>query len=670
MCGIFGFIQTAGCRIKNDIATELLKRLCLLSESRGKDASGLIGVSTRTIRTVKRPVRARDFLASAEFATFINDTIQELGPDAPAVFLGHTRMVTNGDSERHSNNQPCFGQHTACIHNGIVVNDRAINDALELGIAPGTVDTQTIIALSERFHTESTSFSEALKKTYTLIKGANSTAFVHTELDNLFLASANGSLYVAESPHGDMILFASEKYIVEAALSQRGLNIPSSERFAVRQIPPRTMCHVDYSGPALGMGYQTLEDAAHAPDSRSRTTRTLHDYPPPPQRNVDQKRYTGTYAELEALCNIDTAPITAMRRCSKCLLPESFPFIEFDAEGVCNYCHSYVPWTPHGTAQIRNRLAPVRSRNGTPDCLVPVSGGRDSSYALHCICKELEMTPVAYTYDWGMVTDLARRNISRMCGELGIEHVLVSANIRQKRLNIRKNVLAWLKKPHLGAVTLFMAGDKPYYYYAYMLRRQMNIKYTLLGANHLERTDFKVGFCDIDERFGKQRHYSLNLTNKLRLLGFFGKQFITNPSYLNSSLLDTALGFASYYILPCDYISLYDYIPWDEQTINETLINTYDWETATDTKSTWRIGDGTAAFYNYIYYKMAGFSENDTFRSNQIRQGILTREEGMALAHNDNTPRVDSIKWYCDTIGISPHDAIRTINAAKTLYMK
>jgi hypothetical protein len=669
MCGIFGFIQTASSRSRKDISLDLLKRLCLLSESRGKDASGIIGVSPQNIRTLKRSVRAAELLASREFDTFYQDTSCELGPESPCVYLGHTRMVTNGDSERHSNNQPCLGSHAVCIHNGIVVNDLQLNHSLELGISADTVDTQVIISLAERFYPESESFSDALKKVYGVIKGANSTAFVQAGLDNLFLASANGSLYVAESPLGDMLLFASERYIVEAVLEQRGLHIDSRDQFTVRQILPRTMCCISFCEPVLHLDYLSLEEARTVADTPASVVRGLYDYPPAQARQVYSKPYSGTYAELEALCRFDTSPIEEMRRCTKCLLPESFPFIEYDADGVCNYCHSYIPWKPQGAEAIREILEPVRSSKA-PDCLVPVSGGRDSSYALHCICKELGMNPVAYTYDWGMVTDLARRNISRMCGELGIEHVLVSANIRQKRLNIRKNVLAWLKKPHLGAVTLFMAGDKPYYYYAYMLRRQMNIKYTLLGANHLERTDFKVGFCDIDERFGKDRHYSLNLVNKFRLLGFFGKQFLKNPSYLNASLLDTALGFASYYILPCDYISLYDYLPWDENVINDTLINTYDWETAPDTKSTWRIGDGTAAFYNYIYYKMAGFSENDTFRSNQIRQGILSREEGMELINSDNTPRVDSIKWYCDTIGIDPHMAIRAINAARTLYPK
>ncbi len=82
------------------------------------------------------------------------------------------------------------------------------------------------------------------------------------------------------------------------------------------------------------------------------------------------------------------------------------------------------------------------------------------------------MNPVAFTYDWGMVTDLARRNQARVCGKLGVEHIIRSADITAKRRYVRKNVEAWLKKPELGMVTLFMAGDKEFYAHARQLRKE------------------------------------------------------------------------------------------------------------------------------------------------------------------------------------------------------
>jgi hypothetical protein len=88
--------------------------------------------------------------------------------------------------------------------------------------------------------------------------------------------------------------------------------------------------------------------------------------------------------------------------------------------------------------------------------VVAFSGGRDSSYGLHLLKEKFGMQPITFSYDWGMVTDLARRNQARMCGKLGIEHIWISANIKEKRANIRANVLAWLKKPDLGIIPLFM----------------------------------------------------------------------------------------------------------------------------------------------------------------------------------------------------------------------
>ena len=117
-----------------------------------------------------------------------------------------------------------------------------------------------------------------------------------------------------------------------------------------------------------------------------------------------------------------------------------------------------------------------------------------------------------------------------------------------------------------------------------------------------------------------------------------------------------------------DYYHLFDFWRWDENEINETLINSYDWEIAKDTKTTWRIGDGTAAFYNYIYYTVAGFSEHDTFRSNQVREGDISRDEALSLALDENKPRFQNLRWYLDCVDLEFSDVISRINKIPKLY--
>jgi glucosamine--fructose-6-phosphate aminotransferase (isomerizing) len=114
---------------------------------------------------------------------------------------------------------------------------------------------------------------------------------------------------------------------------------------------------------------------------------------------------------------------------------------------------------------------------------------------------------------------------------------------------------------------------------------------------------------------------------------------------------------------------LFDYIEWNEKTIDDCLTH-YEWERACDTDCTWRIGDGTAALYNYIYLKIAGFTEHDTFRSNQIREGQLSRQKALELVMNENQPRYSNIEWYCNVVGVDTSEVIKCIDNEVSLYEK
>lgn len=158
------------------------------------------------------------------------------------------------------------------------------------------------------------------------------------------------------------------------------------------------------------------------------------------------------------------------------------------------------------------------------------------------------------------------------------------------------------------------------------------------------------------------------MAKKSILLAYYAQQYLRTPAYFNRSLLDTMGAFLSSFFVQRDYVQFCQYILFDEEEVNRTLREEYDWELAPDTKSTWRIGDGTAPFYNYIYYTVAGFTENDTFRSNQIREGMLSRDEALLLVEAENQPRWESMEWYAQTIGFSLDRALATINRIPKLY--
>jgi len=187
-------------------------------------------------------------------------------------------------------------------------------------------------------------------------------------------------------------------------------------------------------------------------------------------------------------------------------------------------------------------------------------------------------------------------------------------------------------------------------------------------VNPLEVTHFKAGFLGVAPDFSQNTVYMHGLKKQFAYQSRRFKAMLKSLGYFNRSLLDTLSGeYYRSFTEKSDYYHLFDYWKWDEQLCNQVL-SQYDWELAPDTTTTWRIGDGTAAFYNYIYYLVAGFTEHDTFRSNQIREGQITRDEALSLVQIENLPRYQNIRWYLDAIQFDFSDTISEINSIPSYY--
>lgn len=671
MCGILGISCFGGLTNQKDMQS-LLRELFLLSETRGKEASGVALGTNHEIRFIRTPFSASELVRSTVFEMEVKTAMNARSPYFTA--LGHSRLVTNGYEHDNRNNQPVVVGKSIAVHNGIIVNYRDIWAAYPMLKAGTELDSEVIPALVNIYASAGMPIGAWMPKLFAQVKGMTSTALFLADRPALMLATNNGSLYYASHPEGKAWVFASERYILETALQRHrdaGFHPADVTQLAAghflcidlrdQQATLRAFTATVMDGPAIPLHAQALaivEVMEKVSERPVRQNRSMEYAFSPVTKALEQE------VEQRQQC------IALLRRCTRCILPETFPFITFDAQGVCNYCHHHVPQCSIGSAALAAVAEQHRGKGiKGHDCLVPFSGGRDSSYALHYIVKEMGLRPLAFSYDWGMLTDLGRRNQARMCGALGVEHILVSADIRKKRENIRKNVLAWLKRPHLGTIPLFMAGDKQYFYYTALLMKQNELRLSIMGENHLERTGFKLYFSGarLSDTGTMSRHISS--FNKARMMLFYGKEYLLNPAYINSSLLDTLDAFHSYYMMKHENLNIFDYLPWDEQTIERTLLDGYDWEIDPGTRTTWRIGDGTAAFYNYIYLMVAGFTENDTFRSNQVREGMITREQALERANIDNRPRWDSIQWYCNVIGIDWERAIKRINRMLNLYV-
>lgn len=605
MSGIFGAIS-------NEVVDETkLRALAMHSRQRGRDSSSIVYYHNNGYKVSRSFNDIKQILKKEKW----HDT---------NVIIGQSYQITNSAL----NHNPVVYDESLVMHDGIILNANTIWESQ--GMNRNLQDDCEVIAAIAHNHLEKGEEPEELPKAiWTLCQGAISAVLIFPSIGKLLLLSNNGSLYVGY--HENDIYF-------------------SSEHFPLHRIECQKISQIKQEGILIDIPIGKVIDIVDDKQSKKGS-------PIPSFYNLLAEKSLLKYPQPD------------IRRCTKCILPETMPFISFDSEGVCNYCLNYKTRNnPKPKEELFELVKPYRRSDG-PDCIVPFSGGRDSSYSLHLIVNELKMKPITYTYDWGMVTDLGHRNISRMCSELSVENIIIAADVPKKKRNIYKNLNAWLKSPHLGMISILTAGDKHFFQHIETVKKQTGINLNLWGANPLEVTYFKAGFLGIKPDLEEKRVYMPGLNNQMRYQTHRFKAMLHSPGYFNSSLWDTLTG--EYYrsiAKKSDYYQVFDYWQWDEKGINETLISKYDWETAQDTNTTWRIGDGTAAFYNYIYYIVAGFTEHDTFRSNQIREGQITRDEALMLVKDENTPRYQNIRWYLDTLGMDFSEVISIINNIPKLY--
>jgi hypothetical protein len=124
-----------------------------------------------------------------------------------------------------------------------------------------------------------------------------------------------------------------------------------------------------------------------------------------------------------------------MKLCTKCILPETFPGVVFDAAGVCNHCRQYEGLAGrHHEDQARYAekfahllaevCAPPLAASRSHDVLMAFSGGKDSTYTMLLLRRKHGLRVLALSVDNGFVSPRALENIRNVTDSLGVDHLL------------------------------------------------------------------------------------------------------------------------------------------------------------------------------------------------------------------------------------------------------
>lgn len=315
-----------------------------------------------------------------------------------------------------------------------------------------------------------------------------------------------------------------------------------------------------------------------------------------------------------------------LKRCTSCVLPETYPGISFDQRGVCHFCRTWQKLHYLGDDRLQNDLDRYASGNGNYDCLVPISGGKDSVYVLYQLTTRFHKRVLAFNYDNGLGHPQAQENISKITKRLGVD-LVVTRNEKQRDL-FRTNLKAYLIKPDAAMIPMICTGCR----YgimgnAFKLARAKHIPAVVIGWSPIEDTPFKEALL--------RRNGNSVLRGLLR-------QLRKNPKYMQPKNMVAAVKdyFHNYSHVKNGHFPLkmlypnvhllefYDYMRYHPDDIQKTVENELNWSTP-DQKDTWQFDCKIKLVQNYLYENTVAFTATDGYLSSMIREGMIPRTEAL-----------------------------------------
>jgi len=334
-----------------------------------------------------------------------------------------------------------------------------------------------------------------------------------------------------------------------------------------------------------------------------------------------------------------------VRFCKKCTVSNQRPRITFDENGVCSACNfaeykrNQIDWDKR-EKELLSLCDKHRKKNGGYDVIVPCSGGKDGSFVAHQLKYKYGMNPLAVTWAPLKATDIGRKNLDAFIAS-GFNHILGTPN------PIVTRRLTQLSFEHLGD------PFQPFIYGQANFPLQMAVKHDVQLIMYGENGeveyggDMKNAYSPTREIQDHDKHYFSGLSPD-----FWIKHGLTEsdlhpfmaPKYSNILSNGTEIHFMGYYKF------------WDPQEnyyyCNEHTGFTPNTERSQGTYSKYAsLDDQIDGFHFYLAYIKFGIGRTTSDAAHEIRDGKITREEGVALVkrydHEFPSKYYDIFLEYC-----------------------
>lgn len=334
--------------------------------------------------------------------------------------------------------------------------------------------------------------------------------------------------------------------------------------------------------------------------------------------------------------------------CIRCCIPATQEGVKFDEMGICQACQSseqkiHINWVEK-EKELRNILKQAKANAGNNyDCIIPISGGKDSTFQLHVLTKVYDMKPLAVTFSHNWFSETGWYNLLNSLEKFNVDHIMFTPN---------RDLVNRLARRSLDAI-----GDTCWHCHAGVgafstqVAVRFNIPLLIFGESIAEasgRSSYKNPLMEFNAEYLMKVSTKRNpiemvcdYISEKEMKPFF---FPTMEDMEKSGIRLLHLG---------------DFIFWDDERQMEFVRDTYGWK-ETEVEGTYKgyksaecIMPGMHDFTNYL---KRGYGRSTYQASIDVRNGLLTREEGFELAGKYDTEIPESLEYYLKITGMSKEE--------------
>lgn len=338
-----------------------------------------------------------------------------------------------------------------------------------------------------------------------------------------------------------------------------------------------------------------------------------------------------------------------MKYCTKCVMPDTRPGITFDSNGVCSACQSYehrkdVNYDER-FEELKKLCEKYRGMNGPDgyDCMIAVSGGKDSHFQVHLMKNIMGMNPLLVSVEDNFpMTEAGKHNLKNISEAFGCDLITMKPNIKAQK-SIMKYTFEKYGKP-----TYFV--DRYIYSYPLWMALKFNTPLLVYGEN----VSHEYGGNNDEETYSAKDQTNngvgsgITKEELIEATGVSAKDlnFFDAPSPSEMEKLDPM--YVSYFI---PWNSFHNYEVAKKYGFHDL---THEWHRTHHIENMDQVDSRAYLVHSWLKYPKFGHASATDYAARMVRYGMLTRDEAFNLVKkHDHALDPLCVRDFCDFLGYS-----------------